>query len=460
MNGPIPWLIVSLLLLLSIAISCKKTENDIIRAPSLNCLSTSLRTSTFTNSGTSQSSTLTVGLNDAIAGSITFALTSSSSDFSPEIYTTTVVDGQTSVAIPLTFDGTSNVTSETITISATSYGIGTCSAVATISAATSGTTTDCSSATTNTARVVCAAEAFLSTLSTEQRSAVVLPYAQANAVRWSNLLCSSDCRGGLSLASLTDAQAKAALAVVAAATGTSTDEGYSEINQIRAANDILKTVNNGYSSNAYSIAFVGTPSLTGTWQLQFSGHNMAVNTTYNAGVVKGVTPLFEGVEPKSWTTNGVTYAPLRSEQSAMATLLASLNTDQLANAKLNTSVNDILLGPSNDGKFPATKTGVRVGTLNADQQALVLAALKPWVQDADSATATRLITLYQSELANTYIAYSGNTSLTNRGDYIRIDGPSVWVELSCQSGIVYSNDVRYQSVWRDHTLDYGGNFTF
>lgn len=459
MNGHIPRLIIFALLLVSV-VSCKKTENDIIRAPSLNCTSTMLSTSTFANSGTSQRTTLTVGLNDAVAGSVTFVLTSSNSDFTPDTYTTTVTNGQTSVAVPLIFDGTSSVTSETITVSATSYGTGVCSAVATISATTSGTTTDCNSTTTTTAKVVCAAEAFLATLSTEQKAAVVLEYTKANAIKWSNVRCGSDCRSGLPLASMTDAQVTAALAVVAAATGTTTDEGYSEINQIRAADDVLKSVSTGYSSGAYSIAFVGTPSLTGTWQLQFNGHNIAVNTTYKAGTVQGVTPLFEGVEPRTWTTNGVIYAPLRSEQSAMAALLASLSSDQLASAKLSAPVNDVVLGPNSDGKFPATKAGLRVSTLNADQQALVLAAIKPWVQDTDASTATRLLTLYQSDLANTYLAYSGNASLTNNADYVRIDGPGVWIELSCQSGVVYPNDIRYQSVWRDHNFDYGGNFTF
>ena len=407
--------------------------------------------------GSSQRTTLTVGLNDAVAGSVTFVLASSSSDFTPDTYTTTVTDGQTAVAIPLTFDGTSGVTSETITVSATSYGTGVCSTVATIS---SGTTTDCSSATTTTAKVVCAAEAFLATLSTAQKSAIVLDYTKANAVKWSNLPCGSNCRVGLPLSSLTDVQVTAALAVVAAATGTTTDEGYSEINQIRAADDVLKSVSTGYSSGAYFIAFLGTPSLTGTWQFQFGGHHLAVNTTYKAGAVQGATPLFEGIEPKTWTTSGVTYAPLRNEQSAMVAMLASLSSDQLTSAKLNTTFTDVLLGPNSDGKFPATKAGIRVGTLNADQQALVLAAMKPWVQDADASTATRLLTLYQSELANTYIAYSGNASLTTNADYVRIDGPSVWIEFVCQSGVVYQNEIRYHSIWRDHTLDYGGNFTF
>ena len=461
MNGQFIRLTVSCFLCLSVVISCKKTENDIIMAPSLSCTSTQLTTPSFINSGSAQSTTLLVGLSNAMAGSVTFTLVSSNADFSPTTYTTSVANEQTSVAIPLRFDGTASVTSETITVSALSYGTGTCAAVATISAGSSTTTTDCSTATTPTAKVVCAAEAFLATLSTAQKAAVLLDYSRANAINWSNLPC-ANCRAGLPLAGLTAAQVNAALAVVAAATGSTAQEGYDEAMQIRAADDVLKSAGgSGYSSGSYFIAFLGVPSMTGTWQLQFGGHHLTINSTYSAGAVQGSTPRFEGIEPTSWTaTNGTVYAPLSSEHTAMVAMLSSFSSDQLASAKLTTTFSDVLLGPNTDGKFPATKVGVPVGSLSADQQALVLAAIKPWVQDTDDATAARLLPVYQNELANTYIAYSGNPTLTNNADYVRIDGPGVWIEFVCQAGAVYQNQLRYHSVWRDHTRDYGGNFTF
>lgn len=144
----------------------------------------------------------------------------------------------------------------------------------------------------------------------------------------------------------------------------------------------------------------------------------------------------------------------------MAAMLGSLSSAQLSEAKLSDPVTDILLGPGTDGQFPATKAGISVGSLSTDQQALVLAALKQWVQDADQNTAARWLTIYQNELPNTYIVYSGNALLTNNGDYVRIDGPGVWIEFVCQSGVVLTNQLRYRSVWRDHIRDYGGKFTF
>jgi hypothetical protein len=327
---------------------------------------------------------------------------------------------------------------------------------------TTTTTTDCSSAANTPAKVACLAEAFEATLTSTQLTTLMVDYTQTNAVKWSNLPCGSSCRNGLQFTNLTTAQITAALAVVAAASGTVTDEGYSEIKQIMAADDVLKATSGTttYSSGIYFIAFLGTPSTTGTWMLQFGGHHLAVNITYKAGEVIGATPRFEGIEPKSWVTSGTTYAPLAGEQSAMAAMLASLSSTELASAKLSATFSDVLLGPNEDGQFPSTKQGLAVSSLTSAQQLLVLAAMKPWVEDVDDTTAATLLATYKDELSSTYIAYSGNATLAANADYVRIDGPSVWIEFVCQTGVVYPTQIHYHSIWRDHTRDYGNSFTF
>ncbi|RZJ57247.1 MAG: DUF3500 domain-containing protein, partial [Hymenobacter sp.] len=321
------------------------------------------------------------------------------------------------------------------------------------------------------AKVLCAVQAFEATLTATQLAGVQFNYLAANAIKWSNLPCGAQCREGLVFSSLTATQLTAAKAVIAAATGTTANEGYDEITQIIAADDVLAATAGGntYSSGNYFIAFVGTPSATGTWQLQFGGHHIAVNQTYSNGVVTGSTPAFKGVEPKTWTTGTTTYAPLAQEQSVMAAMLASFTTAQLATAKVSSTFSDVVLGPGSDGKFPATKVGIAGSALTSTQQAAVIAAMKPWIYDTDDATAATILATYTSELASTYISYGSNTAgtagnastfFTTNTDYVRIDGPHVWIEFVCQSGVVYQTQIHYHSIWRDHTSDYGGNFTF
>jgi hypothetical protein len=107
-----------------------------------------------------------------------------------------------------------------------------------------------------------------------------------------------------------------------------------------------------------------------------------------------------------------------------------------------------------------TGRGVLASTLSTDQQALIRRAIEAWVGDMDPATAAELLSIYEegTAIGNTYVGYSGTGSTVTVGDYIRIDGPRVWVEFVVQSGIAYRNSYHYHSIWRDKTADYGGDF--
>ena len=360
-------------------------------------------------------------------------------------------------------------------------------------------------------RVVAAATAFLATLSASQRDTLVQQFTATKAARWSNLPAGFVPRLGLRLADLSATQTAAALAVVQAATGTAANEGFDEIQQLRAADDNLRAApptsgpgggpppggpppgmsgpppgmsgpppgmrrgpgsgppklgGDDYGSGVYFIAFLGTPSETGTWMLQFGGHHLATNITFRQGAVVGATPKFEGVEPLRFTTandkvlpKSTTYAPLSAEAAALLALLKELTPTQRQQAKLSQTFFDVVLGPGQDGNFPATKVGLPGSAFTAAQQQLVLAALKPWVQDSDDATAARLLADYARQLPTTYLAYAGTGNFTSSGDYLRLDGPGVWLEFVCQNGIIYHGQIHYHSIWRDHTRDYGGEFS-
>jgi hypothetical protein len=366
---------------------------------------------------------------------------------------------------------------------------------------------------TGTAAVVSAANAFLNTLDADQQAEVLLDFSQANATAWSNLPCGSSCRPGIQLGSLTDTQLAAAMKVLKLATGTGKNTGYDQITQIIKADDVLNAAQStssagpapsdsasstasadpsatatpsstatdvptdaptgappsggtgggafGYGSGVYFLAFLGTPSATGTWQLHFGGHHLALNLTYKKGKVAGSSPFFVGVEPSTWTDDaGTTYSPLATMRNGLLALTGSLSAEQLATAKLSESFSDVLLGPGQDGQFPETKEGIKVSTLSPKQKQLVLKAIHPWIANVDDATAKKLMKTYEHELNQTYVAYSGGTALDTQGDYVRIDGPGVWVEFVCQNGVVYRDQIHYHTVYRDHTRDYGSEFTF
>lgn len=356
--------------------------------------------------------------------------------------------------------------------------------------------------------VVQAAEAFLATLSDDQKAEVSLEFSAENATAWSNLPCGSSCRPGIGFGTLSEEQLAAATKVLKAATGTSTGVGYDQVMKILLADDVLAGAQGdgggtppgdpsttteptttgtetttetptdtptgtppsgdpggggtfGYGSGLYYLAFLGTPSVDGTWQLHFGGHHLAVDITYEKGKVAGASPFFIGVEPTSWTADdGTTYEPLAIMADRMRALTGSLTADQLTKATLAESFSDVLVGPGEDGQFPTTKEGIAVRTLSPQQKQLVMKAMYPWVAVVDDATAKKLMATYQRELDQTYIGYSGGLGLDTQGDYVRIDGPGVWIEFVVQNGVVYRDQVHYHTVYRDHTRDYGGEFSF
>jgi hypothetical protein len=319
--------------------------------------------------------------------------------------------------------------------------------------------------------VVAKALYFKSLLTSAQISTLEQTYTTTLARKWSNLPCGSGCRNGIQLGSLTAVQLAAALDVIKAASGTVANEGYDEFAQIRLADKYLglNGGGSGYDSTIYFLAFLNTPSNTGAWMLQYGGHHYAANIAFNAGKVVGTTPNFMGIEPRAFTINSVTYAPLKQERDSFIVMLASLTAAQLATAKLSTTFSDVTMSPGEtnggNGTFPTTKVGLQVSTLSTAQKNLVTAAIRNYTRDVDDSAGAVLQAIYASEIDGTYIAWTGSgtagdssTFLNANTNYVRIDGPSVWIEFVCQNGVVLSG-IHYHTVYRDHYRDYGLDLT-
>jgi hypothetical protein len=309
------------------------------------------------------------------------------------------------------------------------------------------------------------ANALIATLSDAQRAALLQEYTFANAARWHTYpqwaLGRSRARTGLRLSSLSAEQWDVLNALLAAATGSGRNEGYDEIQQHLAADDWIgqNGGGKGYGRGNFYIAFLGTPSNTGTWQLQFGGHHLALTNTYRGGVLVGATPSFRGIEPHTAIRyGGATLRPQLDELEAFVALVASLDPRQRGAAELADEQDEMLLGPearNKDWNFPARAQGVPASSLSREQRALLMKAISLYVNDVADANAAAILARYERELDSTYLSFSGSASLTRTGDYVRIDGPSVWIELVMDPP--YSTrQPHIHGVWRDKRTDYGG----
>lgn len=476
MRRPFVNIIFSLIISVLAIISCQKNETTVTPTSSetvaaLSCGSAVFSTtaasgSTYTGTvlvpytggnaatyaaGSATASTGVTGLNATLqagtlgsTGNLTFVITGTPS-------------AAGTATFPLSFGGQTCSLALTVSSGSTSGGAAT---ITGLLATTASANTSCGTAT-GLARVVCLAEAFKATLTATQLAATQLTYTKANAQKWSNLPASLSSRIGINLGSLSTAQLTAFRDMMVAVLALNVpEEGYDEMLGNMVADDYLSTIGggSGYGAGNFYLAFLGTPSTTGLWEILFTGHHYTQPYTFNAGQITGVTPAFRGVEPAAAVTgNGRTYQPFEQERQIFAAVLTGLSSTEQTTAKLSSTFSDLVLGPGKDGQFPAAKVGVKVGDLNATRQALVLNAIKLYVNDVDAATAAIILAKYTTELANTYVAFSGTTAVNSQNDYVRIDGPSVWIEFSYQGGIIVKNTPHPHSVWRDHTSDYGGN---
>ena len=313
--------------------------------------------------------------------------------------------------------------------------------------------------------------------------------AQLNVYKtdWSNLPpgAISFSRPGITLSELTtSAQISAFNTLVQTALSSA---GYTDYQGVLAADDYLGYTENanGYGADLYHVAFVGTPTETGLWTLMLGGHHMAFNITFDEACAYP-TPHHIGVEPRtSFTANNATsynfyssgtYQVIANKASAMEAIFSGLTSSELSSAFLTgQTFSDMLIGPleANTGSYSNVTTefsavasssnrGVLVSSLTSAQQDLITAAIQEFIGDYDSATASRLLSDYESGYASTYVAWansagtysSSGPDITASGTYMRIDGPRVWIEIACQSGIVIQGQTHYHMMFRDKSYDY------
>ena len=333
------------------------------------------------------------------------------------------------------------------------------------------------------ADVVDAGEAFLATLSDEQRATAQIELTPQLAVRWTNFPGGSDVRNGVFFRDLKPEQVEAALKVARIALG---EEGFSRYQEVRAADDAFAKGRGGrgpggpnqkkadgdpakkkaggvakkkgggggmnFGAMNYMIAFLGKPSKTTPWILQLGGHHLAINIYYK-GTTGAATPYHVAAQPTVWKDDqGKTHEPLAPMREALHGLLNSLTPEQAKQAKLEARFNDVYVGPGKDGRFPAKSEGVPVYELSNASKDFVKKAIAAWTGDSPQGAEYRK--LYEADLDKVKVSYSGSTDLSDRGDYVRIDGPRVWIEFATQG----SDHVH--TIWRDRLTDYGAEFSF
>jgi hypothetical protein len=359
---------------------------------------------------------------------------------------------------------------------------------------------------TNTAKIVTAANAFLSTLDTKQRQSVTYAFDDdKQRARWSNFPTGFIPRGGINLRSMTPVQRTAAMKLLAV---TLSARGYEKVQQIMDGDEAnkLEEAKNGnrgpggpggpggpprgnggpppgaggpppgggpggpggpggsgpprltgdlFGKDLYYISFLGTPSEKTPWMLQFGGHHLALNITI-AGDKGVLTPTLTGAQPALFTANGKTVRPLGPESDKGLALLHALDEGERKKAVLSYKLADLVLGPGQDG-VTIQPEGLKASAMTDKQRAMLLDVIAEWAGIINDTSAAARMSQLKADLNETWFAWSGPTDGTpgkNISAYYRIQGPHLVIEYAPQT-LGGDASLHVHTMYRDPTNDYG-----
>ena len=304
-----------------------------------------------------------------------------------------------------------------------------------------------------TAQIATAAEALLATLSDAQRSQALFSFDdEAQRKRWSNLPTGPFTRAGLRMGDLTEPQRTAVLTLLSAALSP---EGYTKVMAIVEADEALRqsTGRAMFGRDEYYVSFVGEPSTTSPWLLQFGGHHLALNITL-AGDQGTLAPSHTAAQPATYELEGRTVQPLGREVELSAALLRSLDAKQREQAILGFQVRDLVLGPGRDGQAIQPE-GIKGSELTARQRELLLELAGEWTGISHSALARAKRAELAANVEDTWFAWSGPTE-AGKSAYFRIQGPTVHIEYAPQGRDEPATHVH--TIYRDPTNEYGARW--
>lgn len=360
------------------------------------------------------------------------------------------------------------------TVEATSAATPTTSVSASASATATTTTTDSdgTSATTTAetiADTTAAAEAFLATLSDEQRDAVLYAYDdETKTTSWSNFPITFVERAGLNLADLTDEQKTAALKVLESLLS---DEAYETVSNIMAGDSYLSEYSSSTDADVlgqYYIAFFGDPSDTTAFEVQFGGHHLGINATLD-GSTDAITfaPTHLGMQPADFTDDsGTEIQSFQYIYSDAFAFFDSLTAEQQATL---TSGDVTMCAPGDTCDYPSG-SGLTGADLTDEQKQLLLNLIANWAGMADEQTTADALAKIEATLDTTVIAWSGETvydMTTGNGINFSISGPNVYIAFQAQQGsagadvdgVTTSGWGHVHTIYRDPTNDYANSVT-
>jgi hypothetical protein len=285
----------------------------------------------------------------------------------------------------------------------------------------------------STAGVRSAAEAFLSSLSAEQRARTEFPVNDSEWRNWANIHLFP--RQGVSLLELTDAQRDLAYGLIRASLS---ERGYQTSRDIMRLNHtVAEMIDNfdDYGEHLYFFTVMGEPSASEPWGWQLDGHHLVVNY-FVVGDQVVMTPVFMGSEPVSAAAGryqGTTI--MQPEQDEALAFMQSLDSEQRADATLSMEKTR----GENEAEMMADNVtvayeGLPATRLDSSQRAALIDLIGLYVANMDDGHAAIRMEEVLAHLDRTYFAWKGRVT-ADGVFYYRIHNPVIYIEFDHQGPV-------------------------
>ncbi len=302
--------------------------------------------------------------------------------------------------------------------------------------------------------MVKAAQAFLKTLTPEQRKLANEDYGDPDRVKWHFI--PKPTRPGVEIKHLEGKSLRAAHALLRS--GLS-EAGYDQTLNVMSLEEILYLLEGGNREERrskrdplkYFITIFGEPSENGTWGWRVEGHHVSLNYSIADGKVVASTPEFFGANPGTVDTGpGRQIRVLGAEEDLARQILKLCNAKQEKVTWLDKKAPDDLRGGGVAQPETTDPVGISYANMSPDQKKLMQNLLTEYLQNMPAdVEAERRAKINKAGLGNIHFAWWGSSEQNER-HYYRVQGPTFLIEYNNTQNS--ANHVH--SIWRDMSGDF------
>ncbi|MBI2187334.1 MAG: DUF3500 domain-containing protein [Acidobacteria bacterium] len=318
-----------------------------------------------------------------------------------------------------------------------------------------------------------AANAFLASLTPDQRAKASLSFDDPERFVWQE---APGIRSGVVLRDLNEAQRKLAIELLRTGVG----EGGSRRIQMSMAREpvpsALQQTPQGQALRApdlFYITIFGTPSATTPWAWTLEGHHISTHFTIR-GTQVSTAPMFLGSQPNDLPAAKLTGAAsaaaekipaalagriLADEEDKARAMVQALDAKQRGMAVFDRSEKrdaDMISGINTRRVAPLGSPGVFARQMTAQQKTLLVALVEVYLSrfPADVAADRRRRLLEGAALDEISFQWAGSTDAGRAHAYI-VQGPAFLAEYAQNRNDAVGH---VHTVWREFSGDFGGDF--